>query len=137
MVLFTLFLLLALPAATATAIACEILLRRGKRPAVWLAIAAAFVMTPLALIAPVVAQAGWKALSWQFWEGDAKPGAVEILLPSLGLFIIGALLLSWVVVFLYQRRERFIDEPELDELSLKILAAKESESRRSPLNAFR
>lgn len=70
-----------------------------------LSVAAAFIMTPLALIAPIVAQAGWKALSWQFWEGDAKPGAVEILLASLGLCMIGALLLSSVVVFLYQRRE--------------------------------
>ena len=69
----------------------------------WLAVAAAFIMTSLALIAPVVTQAGWKALSWQFWEGDAKPGAVEILLPFIDLCMIGALLLSPVVVFLYQR----------------------------------
>ncbi len=70
----------------------------------WLAIAAAFIMTPLVLIAPVVAQAGWSALSWQYWEGGAKPGAGEILVPIIGLCIIGALLLSSVVIFFYQRR---------------------------------
>jgi len=100
----TLFVLLALPAAVVTVIVSEILLRRGKRPSVWLVIAAAFIMTPLALITPVVAQAGWEALSWQFWEGGAKPGGVEILLPIIGLCIIGALLLSSGVVFLYQRK---------------------------------
>ena len=102
---FTLFLLLALPAVTATAIACEILHCRGKRPSVWVAVAAAFVMTPLAIIAPVVGQVDGKALTWrQFWAGDAKPSAAEFLLPIIGLSVIGALLLSAVVVFLYQRR---------------------------------
>lgn len=62
-------------------------------------------MTPLTIIVPVAGQVDGKALTWrQFWEGDAKPGAVEILLPFIGLSVIGALLLSAVVVFLYQCR---------------------------------
>jgi len=62
-------------------------------------------MTPLAIIAPVVGQVDGKALTWrQFWEGGAKPGAAELLLPFIGLSVIAALLLSAVVVFLYQRR---------------------------------
>ncbi|OJV03694.1 MAG: hypothetical protein BGO12_20220 [Verrucomicrobia bacterium 61-8] len=107
----TLFVLLALPAAVVTAIVSEILLRRGRRASVWVAVAASLIVTPLTFLGLVVALTNWREVTWrQFWEGDAKPGAAELLLPIMGVHVIAALLLSAGVVWLYPRRGVMISQ---------------------------
>jgi len=99
---------LSVPSALVTAIICERLLRRGMRISVWVAVVAAFAMAPVMMFALGILTGGWSAFTVGFWD-DFKTG-FEMLLPVLAIFVIFALPLSSVVVWLYQRRGVMISQ---------------------------
>lgn len=78
---------------------------RGWKPSVWLAVASSALASFLAFALLLLAMDGMKVFSADFWTGDGKPGALDIIVPMAGFGIILGLVPAAIVVAMQQRRK--------------------------------
>ena len=104
---FYLFLIFGVPAIALAILGCRRRIARGHQPTLWQAILPSFLAPPVIFLGWLIVMGdGRSVFTAAFWDGGGKPGGLEILLPLVGFLVIFALILTSILVFLYQRKAK-------------------------------
>lgn len=100
------FILAFILAVVSTIFLCHRYEGDRRRPSVILAIFVSVSATLISWGGVLISTYGLKVLTFQGWMADAKPGAIEIILPLVAINIAINLFTSAIIVSIYQKKVR-------------------------------